>query len=66
MVKMLLKTKNVDYTEVNVDDQPEVRQQVIQMSGAMTVPVTVVEDETGNTDITIGWNPAKLSAAVAA
>lgn len=65
MVKKLFNSKGLDFTAINMDDAPEIRQQVIEMSGAMTVPVTVVEDEEGNVlDLTVGWNPAKLSAAV--
>jgi glutaredoxin 3 len=65
MVKKFLNTKSLEYTVVNMDEHPEVRQSIIEMSGAMTVPVTVVEDEAGNKNITVGWNPAKLGGAVA-
>lgn len=68
MVKKFLTSKNVPYSVINMDEQPtEVRQKVIEMSGAMTVPVVVVEDtddEQAPKNITVGWNPAKLSAAV--
>lgn len=64
MVKKFLTSKGLNYTAVNMDELPELRQQVIEMSGAMTVPVTVVEDEQGAKDLTVGWNPAKISAAV--
>jgi glutaredoxin 3 len=68
MVKKFLNSKGVGFTVVNLDEEPnEVRQKVIEMSGAMTVPVVVVADE-DNADapknITVGWNPAKLAAAV--
>ncbi|HSE29495.1 MAG TPA: glutaredoxin family protein [Candidatus Saccharimonadales bacterium] len=71
MVKRFLNGKGVDFNVVNLDEEPsEVRQKVIEMSGAMTVPVIVVEKEleTGETevmDITVGWNPGKLASAVA-
>lgn len=71
MVKRFLNGKGVDFNVVNLDEEPaEVRQRVIEMSGAMTVPVIVVEKEleTGETevmDITVGWNPGKLASAVA-
>jgi len=65
MVKKWLSSKGLTYKVVNMDEEaPEVRQSVIEMSGAMTVPVTIVEDEAGNKDLTVGWNPAKLGAAV--
>jgi glutaredoxin len=71
MVKKWLGAKGLTYNVINMDQEdPSVRQRVIEMSGAMTVPVTVVEEVTqGNAepsfrDITVGWNPAKLGAAV--
>ncbi len=67
VVKRFLNTKGLTYTVVNMDDHPEVRQKIIEMSGAMTVPVTVVADETDELapkNITIGWNPAKLASAI--
>lgn len=68
MVKKFLTGKGVGYSVVNMDEEPaEVRQKVIEMSGAMTVPVVVVadeEDEEAPKNITVGWNPAKLAAAV--
>lgn len=67
MVKRFLNGKGVEFNVVNLDEEaPEVRQKVIDMSGAMTVPVIVVENEAGELkDITVGWNPAKLASAVA-
>lgn len=71
MVKKWLGSKGLSYSVINMDEEPaEVRQRVIEMSGAMTVPVTVVEEvtdagaEPSFRDITVGWNPAKLGAAV--
>ncbi len=68
VVKKFLNNKGLTYTVVNMDDHPEERQKVIEMSGAMTVPVTVVadvEDQAAPKNITVGWNPAKLASAVA-
>lgn len=66
MVKKWLTSKNLTFSEVNLDEESaDVRQKVIEMSGAMTVPVILVEDETGAKNVTIGWNPGKLAAAVA-
>ncbi|HVI69555.1 MAG TPA: glutaredoxin domain-containing protein [Magnetospirillaceae bacterium] len=71
MVKKWLGSKGLSYKVINMDEEPaEVRQKVIEMSGAMTVPVTVVEEEVeagvepSFRDITVGWNPAKLGSAV--
>jgi glutaredoxin 3 len=64
-VKKWLASKGHEYVVVNMDNKPEVRQEIIQLSGAMTVPVTIVEDESGAKNVTVGWNPAKLASAVA-
>ena len=63
MVKQFLGIKKVPFTEINVDQQPEKRQEAIDLSGAMTVPVTVFEKE-GNKDVVIGYNPGALGSAL--
>ncbi len=68
MVKKWLKSKNLSYQEVNVEEHPERMQEMIQLSGQMAVPVTVVADDIdldSPKDVTIGWNPGKLGAAIA-
>lgn len=65
MVKKWLATKGQAYSEVNLDEQPELRQMVIELSGGMTVPVTVVTDDTTDQqNITVGWKPGELAAAL--
>lgn len=66
MVKKWLTSKGQAYEEVNLDEQPELRQKIIDLSGQMAVPVTVVSTDAGQQDITVGWNPGKLAAALAA
>lgn len=63
MVKKYLTMKKVEYTEINVDDQPDRRQEAIDLSGAMTVPVTVFEKD-GNKEVVIGYNPGALASAL--
>ena len=69
-VKRFLNSKGQKYSVINLDEEaPEVRQKVIEMSGAMTVPVIVIEngeDQNAPKNITVGWNPGKLAAALAA
>ena len=66
MVKRYLDSKQQAYDVVNLDEHPEERQKVIEMSGAMTVPVTVISNENSEPHITVGWSPGKLAAAIAA
>lgn len=65
MVKKFLDMKKQSYDVVNLDDEPAVADQVIAKSGARTVPVIIVQREDDTEDITIGWNPGKLAAAIA-
>ena len=65
MVKKLLSARGFQYEEVNVEERPDKRQEMIELSGAQTVPVTVVETEDGRAPkITVGYNPAGLMAAL--
>ena len=57
MVAKLLDTKGVKYELVDVSKNPELRQEVIEKSGGMRVPVTVKGDWE---DFVVGWNPSKL------
>lgn len=67
MVKKWLASKGQTYNEINLDEQPDLRQKIIDLSGQMAVPVTVVADEDGsNQEIAVGWNPGKLAAALSA
>ncbi len=67
MVKKYLTSKGHTYQEVNLDENPQERQKVIELSGQMAVPVTVISDEDGSReDISVGWKPGKLAAALGA
>ncbi len=56
MVKQYLTMKGKEFRVVNLDEDPDQRQELINKTGAMTVPITQVGDE-----YIIGWNPAKLA-----
>lgn len=66
MVKKYLTAKGFQYNEVNVETEPARRQEAIELSGAMTVPVTVVTDKNSRPRVTVGYNPGKLASALAA
>lgn len=61
MVKQYLTMKGKDFDVVNLDENPQKRQELIDRTGAMTVPQTQIGDQ-----IIIGWQPGKLAAALAA
>lgn len=65
MVKKYLGAKGVNYQEVNLDVNPERQQEALQLSGALTVPVTVVTRQDDSREVIVGYNLAKLAPAVA-
>ena len=64
MVKTYLSAKGMGYDEVNLDDKPERRAEALSLSGAMTVPVTVVTKTDDSKEVIVGYNLAKLVPAV--
>lgn len=65
MVKKWLKSKKLEFTEVNIDEQPERAQEAFEISGQMAVPVTVVTKDDDTQAVIVGYNIAKLAPAVA-
>ena len=65
MVKRWLGSKGISYEEVNLDQNPERQAEAMQLSGALTVPVTVVTKEDDSREVVVGYNLAKLAPAVA-
>ncbi len=64
MVKKWLDSKGVKYNVVNLDEQPEKQKEIYEKSGALTVPVTLVEHEDSTEEVVIGFNLSKLAALV--
>ena len=65
MVKKYLAAKGVKYDEVNLDDNPERQEEALRLSGAMTVPVTLVTKHDDTQEVVIGYNLARLAPAIA-
>lgn len=57
MTKEFLKERNVEYTEFNVAADLEKRQEMIQKSGQMGVPVILIDEE-----IIVGFDKPKLES----
>lgn len=64
MVKKWLAAKGHTYEEVNLDLNPERQAEALQLSGAMTVPVTVVTKHDDTKDVIVGYNLSRLAPAV--
>ena len=65
MVERFLDMKGLKYEVVNLDEKPELQQQVLEMSGELTVPVTVVTKQDDTKEVVVGYNIPKLAPAVA-
>ena len=65
MVKRFLDMKGLKYEVVNLDDTPDRQQEALSMSGALTVPITVVTKEDNSKEIIVGYNLTRLAPAIA-
>jgi glutaredoxin 3 len=65
MVKKYLQAKNVGYEEVNIDEHPDRQKEAYEVSGSLTVPVTVVTNQDDTKQVVVGYNLAQLAPAVA-
>ena len=65
MVKKYLGAKGLAYEVVNLDVEPERQAEAQRLSGALTVPVTVVTKHDDSQEVIIGYNLARLAPAVA-
>jgi glutaredoxin len=64
MVKRYLGAKGQNYEEVNLDEHPERQAEALQISGALTVPVTVVTKQDDSREVVVGYNLTKLVPAI--
>jgi glutaredoxin len=64
MVKQYLTQKAFDYEEVNLDTNPDQREQVAKYTDALTVPVTVIEQTGTAPKVFVGWNPSHMIPAL--
>ncbi len=64
MVKKWLDAKGHRYDIVNLDTNPERQAEALALSGALTVPVTVVTKQDDSKEVVIGFNLSKLAPAL--
>lgn len=65
MVKRWLEAKGFGYVLVNLDENPERQEEALRLSGALTVPVTVVTKHDDTQQVVVGYNLAQLAPALA-
>ena len=64
MVKRFLDSKGQTYEVVNLDENPERQAEALSISGALTVPVTVVTKQDDTQEVVVGYNLARLAPAL--
>ncbi len=64
MEKDYLDSKNIQYSEILVDQNPEEAQKMIALSGQMGVPFTVIEKADGQKVFILGFDRPKIEAAL--
>lgn len=65
MVKKWLGSKGYQYEEVNLNTSPERQQEAFQVSGSLSVPITVVTKQDDSQEVVVGYNLSRLAPAIA-
>lgn len=65
MVKKWLGAKGYSYEEVNLNRSPDRQQEAFELSGSLSVPVTVITKQDDSREVVVGYNLARLAPAVA-
>lgn len=60
MLKNWLDEKKINYTDYSVDQNPIAAQHMVQLSGQMGVPFTVIEKDDGKSESILGFNKQKF------
>ena len=63
-LKSWLGDKNIEFTDHSVDSDPIAAQNMVRISGQMSVPFTVIEKDNGSTVNIIGFDTQRFSEAL--
>lgn len=64
MQKDYLNSKGISFGEILVDENPDEAQKMIQISGQMGVPFTVIQKDNGEQVNILGFDRAKIDQAL--
>lgn len=64
MQKEYLNLKNITFSEILVDENPQEAQKMISISGQMGVPFTVIVKDDGQQVNILGFDKAKINEAL--
>lgn len=64
MQKDYLNSQNIEFSEILVDENPEEAQKMIEISGQMGVPFTVVDHDDGKRVTILGFDRPRIDEAL--
>ena len=64
MQKDYLVSKNISFSEILVDEKPEEAQKMIEISGQMGVPFTVIDQDSGERVTILGFDRKRIDEAL--
>ncbi len=64
MQKDYLSSKNIQFSEILVDENPDEAQKMIEISGQMGVPFTVIEKNNGQRENILGFDQNRINQAL--
>lgn len=64
MQKDYLNSKNIQFEEILVDEKQDEAQKMIEISGQMGVPFTVIEKDDGTSENILGFDQKRISEAL--
>lgn len=64
MLKSWLMSKDIPFTEYSVDVNPIAAQQMVQLSGQMGVPFSVIETDEGKTEYILGFDRQRFETVL--
>lgn len=64
MEKDYLLSQNIPFEEILVDENPTQAQAMIEISGQMGVPFTVIEKDNGEKEMILGFDKTRISEAM--
>lgn len=64
MQKSYFADRGIEYTEILVDENPDEAMKMIEISGQMGVPFTVIDQDNGQRVTILGFDRSRLDAAL--
>lgn len=66
MLKGYLQSKNIAYQEKHVDQDPQAAKELLDKSGQMSVPLSVIVQDDGSEEMILGFDRSRVDALMRA